>query len=154
MPSRAFSRRLLHQLHPRSDAELGVDVGEVGLHGARGHEKPCGDVFIGQTFTDQSRDVALGRCQRRPAAGRPFAFTPTALRVGDGILRVELREALRVITQRISNPRRTGPAPWRPPTELSGPTTLPIEFGSAFVGLPGGDFVGGLGRDVAGQARG
>jgi cytochrome P450 len=74
--------------------------------------------------------------------------------LGAHLARVELREALRVITQRIWNPRRTGPAPWRPPTELSGPTTLPIEFGSAFVGLPGGDFVGGLGRDVAGQARG
>ena len=29
------------------------------------------------------------------------------------------------------NARRTGPAPWRLPTELSGPTTLPIEFDSA-----------------------
>ncbi len=74
--------------------------------------------------------------------------------LGAHLARVELREALRVITQRISNPRRTGPAPWRPPTELSGPTTLPIEFDSAFVGLAGGDLVGGLGRDVAGQARG
>ncbi|MGB9305768.1 MAG: cytochrome P450, partial [Mycobacterium sp.] len=74
--------------------------------------------------------------------------------LGAHLARVELREALRVITQRIANPRRTGPAPWRPPTELSGPTTLLIEFESAFVGLPGGDFVGGLGGDVAGQARG
>jgi cytochrome P450 len=74
--------------------------------------------------------------------------------LGAHLARVELREAMRVITQRISSPRRTGPAPWRPPTELSGPTTLPLEFESAFVGLPGGDFVGGLGRDVAGQARG
>jgi cytochrome P450 len=74
--------------------------------------------------------------------------------LGAHLARVELREALRVITQRIWNPRRTGPAPWRPPTELSGPTTLPVEFESAFVGLTGGDFVGGLGRNVAGQARG
>jgi cytochrome P450 len=74
--------------------------------------------------------------------------------LGAQLARVELREALCVITRRISNPRRTGPAPWRPPTELSGPTTLPIEFDSALVGLPGGDFVGGLGGDLSGQARG
>jgi hypothetical protein len=28
------------------------------------------------------------------------------------------------------NPRRTRPAPWMPVTQLSGPTTLPIEFGA------------------------
>lgn len=42
--------------------------------------------------------------------------------------RIELAEALRVITARMASPRRTGPAPWKPITELSGPTTLPIEF--------------------------
>jgi cytochrome P450 len=48
--------------------------------------------------------------------------------LGVHLARVELCEALRVITRRMSNARRTGPAPWRLPTELSGPTTLPIEF--------------------------
>ena len=48
--------------------------------------------------------------------------------LGVHLARIELAEALRVITARISNPRRTGPAPWKPITELSGPTTLPIEF--------------------------
>ena len=48
--------------------------------------------------------------------------------LGAHLARVELREALRVITRRMPNARRTGPAPWRLPTELSGPTTLPIEF--------------------------
>ncbi|WP_155771988.1 cytochrome P450 [Mycobacterium asiaticum] len=48
--------------------------------------------------------------------------------LGAHLARVELTEALRVITRRMPNARRTGSAPWRPPTELSGPTTLPIEF--------------------------
>ncbi|OBI92718.1 cytochrome P450 [Mycobacterium asiaticum] len=48
--------------------------------------------------------------------------------LGAHLARVELAEALRVITRRMANVRRTGPAPWRPPTEISGPTTLPIEF--------------------------
>lgn len=62
--------------------------------------------------------------------------TPATLTFGGGmhyclgthLARVELAEALRVITARWSNPRRTGPAPWKPITELSGPATLPIEF--------------------------
>ena len=48
--------------------------------------------------------------------------------LGAHLARVELSAALRVITRRMPNARRTGPAPWRLPTELSGPTTLPIEF--------------------------
>ena len=48
--------------------------------------------------------------------------------LGAHLARVELCEALRVITRRMPNARRTGPAPRRLPTELSGPTTLPIEF--------------------------
>jgi cytochrome P450 len=48
--------------------------------------------------------------------------------LGAHLARVELAEALRVITAKMSNARRTGPAPWKPITELSGPTTLPIEF--------------------------
>ena len=48
--------------------------------------------------------------------------------LGAHLARVELSAALRVITRRMPNARRTGPAPWRLPTGLSGPTTLPIEF--------------------------
>ena len=61
---------------------------------------------------------------------------PAMLTFGGGVhyclgvhpARIELAEALRVITARMASPRRTGPAPWKPITELSGPTTLPIEF--------------------------
>ena len=75
--------RFLRELHARGESEFGVDVCEVGLHGARRDEKPCRDVVVGQPFADQSDDVALGGGERGPAARRAFAFAVTALGVGD-----------------------------------------------------------------------
>ncbi|WP_006247720.1 cytochrome P450 [Mycolicibacterium tusciae] len=48
--------------------------------------------------------------------------------LGAHLARLELTEALCVITRRIHNPRRSGPAPWKPIIGISGPTTLPVEF--------------------------
>jgi cytochrome P450 len=48
--------------------------------------------------------------------------------LGANLARLEIAEALKTVTQRISNPRRTGPAPWKPVMGLSGPTSLPIAF--------------------------
>jgi cytochrome P450 len=48
--------------------------------------------------------------------------------LGAHLARLELTEALTVMAQRMPNPRRTGPAPWKPLSGLSGPATLPIEF--------------------------
>jgi cytochrome P450 len=48
--------------------------------------------------------------------------------LGAHLARVELVEALRMITQHMPNPRRTGPAPRKPIIGISGPTTLPIVF--------------------------
>jgi cytochrome P450 len=48
--------------------------------------------------------------------------------LGANLARLELAEALSVMTRRMPNARRTGPAPWKPLTALSGPVTLPIEF--------------------------
>jgi cytochrome P450 len=48
--------------------------------------------------------------------------------LGAHLARAELAEALTVITRRMPNPRRSGPAPWKPLLGISGPTTLPIEF--------------------------
>ena len=48
--------------------------------------------------------------------------------LGANLARLELAEALVVMTQRMPNAHRTGPAPWKPLTGMSGPTTLPIEF--------------------------
>jgi cytochrome P450 len=49
--------------------------------------------------------------------------------LGANLARLELAEALATMAQRMPNARRTGPAPSKPLTGLSGPTTLPIEFG-------------------------
>jgi hypothetical protein len=46
------SGSFLHELHPRANPELVVDVGEVALYGARRDEKPCSDVVVGQPFAD------------------------------------------------------------------------------------------------------
>jgi cytochrome P450 len=48
--------------------------------------------------------------------------------LGAHLARAELAEALTVITRRMPNARRSGPAPWKPLIGISGPTTLPIEF--------------------------
>lgn len=50
--------------------------------------------------------------------------------LGAHLAKVELAEALVVMTQRMPRIRRTGPAPWKPIVGISGPTTLPIEFDS------------------------
>jgi cytochrome P450 len=48
--------------------------------------------------------------------------------LGANLARLELAEALSVMTQRMPNARPAGPAPWKPLTALTGPATLPIEF--------------------------
>ncbi|MGO9099429.1 MAG: cytochrome P450 [Mycobacterium sp.] len=48
--------------------------------------------------------------------------------LGAHLARAELTEALTVITRRMPNPHRSGPAPWKPLLGITGPTTLPIEF--------------------------
>ena len=51
--------------------------------------------------------------------------------LGAHLARLELAEALTAITRRMPNPHRSGPAPWKQITEITGPTTLPIEFDAA-----------------------
>ncbi|SHW23452.1 cytochrome P450 133B1 [Mycobacteroides abscessus subsp. abscessus] len=48
--------------------------------------------------------------------------------LGAHLARVELVEALRVITARMTHVRVTGSVPWKPVTGISGPLALPIEF--------------------------
>src|SRR5271166_7141739 len=48
--------------------------------------------------------------------------------LGANLARLELAEALKILTRRMPDPSRTGPAPWKPMMGLSGPTTLPIAF--------------------------
>jgi cytochrome P450 len=51
--------------------------------------------------------------------------------LGANLARLELAEALKILTRRMPDPSRTGPAPWKPMLGLSGPTTLPIKFSRA-----------------------
>jgi cytochrome P450 len=51
--------------------------------------------------------------------------------LGANLARRELAEALGVLAARLPNARTAGPAPWKPMVGLSGPISLPIEFGAA-----------------------
>ncbi|MBW0017312.1 MAG: cytochrome P450 [Mycobacterium sp.] len=48
--------------------------------------------------------------------------------LGAHLARLELTEALRIITQRMPNPRRTEPAQWKALTGIIGPISMPLEF--------------------------
>lgn len=48
--------------------------------------------------------------------------------LGAHLARVELTEALRIITGRMPNPRRTQAAPWKAMTGIIGPISVPLEF--------------------------
>jgi len=52
-------------------AELGQDVGDVGLHGVAGQEQLGGDVGVGPPVGDQGGDLDLGGGERVPALGDP-----------------------------------------------------------------------------------
>ena len=55
--------------------------------------------------------------------------------LGANLARLELAEALKILAVRMPNPRRVGPAPWKPMLGMSGPTSLSIEF-DTFTGIP------------------
>ena len=59
--------------------------------------------------------------------------------LGANLARLELAEGLRILAHRLPDARRVGPAPWKPMLGMSGPTSLPIEFGRMTLPvLPGG----------------
>jgi cytochrome P450 len=48
--------------------------------------------------------------------------------LGANLARRELAEALTVMSRRMRNIRRAGPAPWKPLVAITGPAVLPVEF--------------------------
>jgi cytochrome P450 len=48
--------------------------------------------------------------------------------LGANLARRELAEALVVMSRRMRNIRRAGPAPWKPIVAITGPAVLPVEF--------------------------
>ena len=111
-------------------ATLRVAVDDVELGGVL---IPAGTLVIANTGA-ANRDPAVYADPDRLDITREAP--PAMLTFGGGVhyclgshlARFELAEALTVITRRMPNPRRTGPAPWKPLTGMSGPTTMPIEF--------------------------
>jgi cytochrome P450 len=51
--------------------------------------------------------------------------------LGAHLARLELTEALRVITARMPNPRLTGPVHWKAMAGITGPLTVPLGFDTA-----------------------
>jgi cytochrome P450 len=49
--------------------------------------------------------------------------------LGANLARRELAEALKILARRLPNPRRVGSPPWKPLLGMSGPTSLPMQFG-------------------------
>ncbi|MFI5509051.1 cytochrome P450 [Mycobacterium sp. NPDC051804] len=100
------------------------------------HLFPAGTMVIVNTLA-ANRDPAVYDDPDRFDITRTDA--PAVLTFGGGIhyclganlARLELAEALKIVTRRMGKPSRTGPAPWKPMMELSGPKTLPIEFSHA-----------------------
>jgi cytochrome P450 len=97
---------------------------------------PAGTMVLVNTFA-ANRDTTIYDEPDRFDISRDAA--PAVLTFGGGIhyclganlARLELAEALKILTRRMPDPSRTGPAPWKPMMGLSGPTTLPIEFSRA-----------------------
>jgi cytochrome P450 len=118
---------------PIACGTLRAAAGEAELAGV---VFPEGTLVLVNTFA-ANRDTAVYDDPDRFDITRDV--TPAVLTFGGGmhyclganLARLELAEALRILARRMPNPIRTGPAPWKPMMGLSGPTTLPIEFGSA-----------------------
>lgn len=94
---------------------------------------PSGTIIIVNTAA-ANRDPAVcdepDRLDIRRAGAQPIQTFGGGMRfcLGAHLARLELAEALAVMTQRMPDARRTGPAPWRSPAALSGPITLPVAF--------------------------
>jgi cytochrome P450 len=57
--------------------------------------------------------------------------------LGSHLARLELTEALRVITRRMPNARLAGPTPWPSMMGITGPASVPLEFDVTTVGRHG-----------------
>lgn len=117
------------RLYPVLPGLLRIAVEDVELGGV---VIPAGTLVIVNTAA-ANRDPAVYEDPDRLDITREASPTLTFgggahFCLGASLARRELTEAFIVMTQRMPNPRRTGPAPWRPLTALTGPTTLPIAF--------------------------
>jgi len=99
-----------------------------------GYTFPAGTFILVNTYA-ANRDCAVYDDPTRfdIARGDP----PPILTFGGGVhyclganlARRELAEALKILARRLPNPRRIGSPPWKPLLGMSGPTSLPMQFG-------------------------
>lgn len=131
LASRAVEETMRHS--PIAAATLRIALEDVEIAGVT---IPAGTVVIANTAA-ANRDPAVYDDPDRldiTRVGAPAMQTFGAgmhYCLGANLARLELAEALAIMAQRMPNAHRTGPAPWKPLTGLSGPTTLPIEFDPA-----------------------
>lgn len=98
-----------------------------------GYTFPAGTFVLVNTFA-ANRDPAIYDEADRFDITR--ADAPAILTFGGGahyclganLARRELAEALAILTRRLPEPHRVGPAPWKSLLGMTGPTTLKIEF--------------------------
>jgi cytochrome P450 len=115
---------------PTSSTALRIAAKDVELAGV---VIPTGTVIVANTAA-ANRDPAIYEDANRldiTHQGLPPILTFGAgvhYCLGTNLARVEIAEALKTVTHRISNPRRNGPAPWKPLVGLGGPISLPIAF--------------------------
>jgi cytochrome P450 len=115
---------------PIAGGALRVVADDVELDG---YIFPAGSMVLVNTFA-ANRDPTIYDEPDRVDITREGA--PAILTFGAGVhyclganlARREIAEALKVLTQRLRNPRIVGPVPWKPIVSLSGPKSLPIEF--------------------------
>ncbi|OBI84494.1 cytochrome P450 [Mycobacterium sp. E740] len=126
---RAVEETMRHSPSMCSTVRCAIDDATIGEYTV-----PAGTFIIVNTYAANRDPVIYGDPTRFDITrGDP----PPILTFGGGahyclganLARRELAEALKILAVRMSNPRVTGPTPWRPLLGMSGPTSLPIEFG-------------------------
>lgn len=100
-----------------------------------GYMFPAGTLVVVNTFAANRDPVVYDDADRFDIARNDV---PAILTFGGGahyclganLARRELAEALTVLTRRLPDAHRVGPAPWKPLLGMTGPSTLSIEFTS------------------------
>ena len=115
---------------PITFVTLRIAIEDVELAGVK---IPAGTIVVVNTGA-ANRDPAVcddpDRLDISRVGARPIQTFGGGMHycLGANLARLELAEALAVMTRRMPNARRTGPAPWKPVNALGGPISLPIEF--------------------------
>lgn len=115
-------------------ATLRVAVEDVEL---AGYTVPAGSPILANIASANRDDTVYSEPDRFDITRRD---APAILTFGGGthyclgahLARLELTEALTLMTRRMPQIRRDGPSSWRPLTGVTGPATLPIAFGDGF----------------------